>query len=80
MFLGMKLKTSVTLSEELLARLDRRVPKGGSRSAVLERALDEYLTDRERYERETRDREILERDADELNAEAHDVLEYQGDV
>jgi metal-responsive CopG/Arc/MetJ family transcriptional regulator len=73
----MKRKTSVTLSDELIYRLDRLIGPGGNRSAVLEKALDAYLTDEERRRREARDLEILNRDATKLNSEAKDVLGYQ---
>ena len=73
----MKVKTSVTISEELLRRLDRLLVKGESRSAVLERALREYLANRNRRHRDAKDLEILNSRADELNEEAHDVLDYQ---
>lgn len=75
----MKSKTSVTLSRDLLQRLDRLIGPRGNRSAVLEKALESYLTDRERRERERHDLEILERDATRLNREAGDVLDYQED-
>jgi metal-responsive CopG/Arc/MetJ family transcriptional regulator len=73
----MKQKTSITLSGDLLYRLDRLIGPGGNRSAVLEKALDAYLTDQERRLRESRDLEILNRDAARLNREARDVLGYQ---
>ena len=73
----MKIKTSVTLSEEIVYRLDRLVGPGGNRSAVLERALDAYLTEQERRQRDARDLEILDRDTKKLNKEAQDVLGYQ---
>jgi metal-responsive CopG/Arc/MetJ family transcriptional regulator len=75
----MKQKTSVTLSSALLDRLDRLIGPGGNRSALLERALDSYLTDQERRQREALDLEILNRDAAKLNREARDVLGYQED-
>jgi metal-responsive CopG/Arc/MetJ family transcriptional regulator len=73
----MKTKTSITLSEELLYRLDRMIGPGGNRSAVMEEALSAYLVDRERRQRDARDREILERDAKKLAREARDVLGFQ---
>ena len=73
----MKTKTSVTLSEELLYRLDRLIGPGANRSAVMEEALSHYLTHRERRQRDERDREILERDARKLGREAQDVIGYQ---
>jgi len=73
----MKTKTSITLSEELLYRLDRMIGPGGNRSAVMEDALQHYLTERERRQRDVRDREILDRDARKLAREAQDILGYQ---
>ncbi len=73
----MKIKTSITLSEEIVCRLDRLVGAGGNRSAILERALDAYLTEQERRQRDARDLEIIDRDSKTLNKEARDVLGYQ---
>ena len=58
---------------------DRLIGKGGNRSAVLEKALEAYLTDQERRERDARDLKILNREAARLNQEARDVLGYQDD-
>ncbi len=74
----MKAKTSVTLSEDLLYRLDRMIGPRGNRSAIMEEALSDYLTERERRQRDARDRRILERDAAKLAREADDVSGYQG--
>ena len=73
----MKTKTSITLSEELLYRLERLIGPDGNRSAVMEEALSAYLTDRERRRRDALDREILETNARRLTREARDVLGYQ---
>lgn len=72
-----KVKTSVTLSRDLLAEVDRLLRKGGSRSALLEQALREFLANRKRRKRDASDLEILNARSDELNEEALDVLEYQ---
>ena len=73
----MKVKTSVTLSEEILAEVDRLLERGGSRSAVLEQALREFLASRKRRRRDAQDLRILNSRAEELNEEALDVLDYQ---
>jgi len=73
----MKVKTSVTLSEDLVAQLDKLAGEIGSRSAVLELALREFLMNRKRRKRDARDLRILNTLSDELNREAQDVLEYQ---
>lgn len=70
----MRVKTSVTLPAELLARLDR-VDK--NRSALLERAALAHLAYLDRVERDRRDIEIIRRNAARLNREAQDTLEYQ---
>ena len=70
----MKVKTSVTLSEELIRRMDR---VDTNRSALLEQAAREYLERLEKKARDTRDAEILDAHAARLNSEAEDVLEYQ---
>lgn len=70
----MRVKTSITLPKELLRRLDE-VDK--NRSALLERAAQAYLARLEREQRDERDLEIINRNADRLNREAEDVLEYQ---
>ena len=70
----MRVKTSITLPSDLLMALDR-IDK--NRSALLERAARAYLAQLERELRDRRDIEIINRNADELNREAADVLEYQ---
>ncbi len=70
----MRVKTSITLPEELLTRLDR-VDK--NRSALLERAALAYLDKLSRQERDRRDLELINRNADRLNREVEDTLEYQ---
>ena len=69
-----RVKTSVTLPSELLGQLDR-VDK--NRSALLERAARAYLAQLERDKRDARDIEIINRNADRLNREAMDTLDYQ---
>ena len=76
----MKLKTSVTLSEDIMKTIDRVARKGESRSAVVERLVRESLAARARQAVAERDRAVLDRHADALNAEAEDVLRFQGDV
>jgi metal-responsive CopG/Arc/MetJ family transcriptional regulator len=71
---GMRRKTSITLPPELLERLDR---VDRNRSALLERAAEAYLKALARQERDRRDIAIIDRNADRLNREAADVLDYQ---
>jgi metal-responsive CopG/Arc/MetJ family transcriptional regulator len=69
-----RVKTSITLPADLLGQLDR-VDK--NRSALLERAARAYLAQLESEKRDRRDLEIINRNADRLNREAVDTLEYQ---
>lgn len=74
----MKVKTSITLSGEVLSLIDQHHAEFRSRSEFLERAASAFLAHLARTEAERRDLEIIGRHADELNAEAEDVLAYQG--
>lgn len=73
----MKVKTSVTLSGEVLGLIDGHHAEFRSRSEFLERAARAFLRQIARTEAERRDLETINRHADELNAEAEDVLAYQ---
>jgi metal-responsive CopG/Arc/MetJ family transcriptional regulator len=73
----MKVKTSVTLSPELLKAIDNSCGTGNSRSEFLERAAWEVLRRAAREERDKRDIAIINQHADQLNAEAADVLAMQ---
>ena len=73
----MKVKTSITLSEDLLKGIDRYNMKYPSRSAFLEEAARKMLARLERQAAERRDVEIIEKNAERLNEEAEDVLSYQ---
>jgi metal-responsive CopG/Arc/MetJ family transcriptional regulator len=73
----MKTKTSVTLSSDLLAEIDRRAGGAGSRSAFIETILLAYFRAKSRDAIESRDRRLLDAAADRLNREATDVLDYQ---
>jgi metal-responsive CopG/Arc/MetJ family transcriptional regulator len=70
----MRVKTSVTLPKDLITRIDR-IEK--NRSAFLEKASRVYLSSLERARRDAHDLAIINANADRLNAEAMDVLEYQ---
>jgi len=72
-----KVKTSVTLSEELIREIDALSSQYGTRSAMIERAVRDFLTTTAQRQREARDLEILNRRAEALNTEAADVLSYQ---
>jgi metal-responsive CopG/Arc/MetJ family transcriptional regulator len=73
----MKVKTSITLSKDVLGAIDRYQSEYSSRSEFLEAAARSFLIRLARKKAEQRDLEIINRHADELNAEAEDVLTYQ---
>ena len=73
----MKVKTSITLSEELIRAMDALSSQYGTRSALIEQAVRDFLATVARRQREAQDLEILNRRAEALNVEAADVLSYQ---
>ena len=73
----MKEKTSVTLSKEVLTGIDRAAGSRQSRSAFIEAVLLRYLQEEAKAARDTREIELINQHADELNAEVEDVLRYQ---
>ena len=75
---GMKVKTSITLSEELLSAIEAEASKN-ARSAFIEEATWAYLRAKRREVRDRQELETLNTFADELNEEASDVLGYQVD-
>jgi metal-responsive CopG/Arc/MetJ family transcriptional regulator len=75
--IGMRVKTSVTLPEELLRSLDRAAGGQSNRSRLVEQAVRALLEAKARVARDAKDIEIINRNAGRLNEEASDVLEYQ---
>ena len=73
----MKKKTSITLSKEVLAGIDRIAGSKQSRSAFIEAVLTQFLRRQARAHVEARDLELINKAADELHAEVEDVLRYQ---
>lgn len=71
------MKTSVSLSEDVLRELDKRAGSRESRSAYIERVLRQHLEERVRGRRNARDRNRIDAAAERLNAEAATVLEDQ---
>ena len=74
----MKIKTSVTLSKDLLCKVDARAKaQQRSRSEFIEEALRAFLTHTDRLERQAREAALLRKHARALNAEMAEVLEFQ---
>jgi len=73
----MKIKTSITLSEEVLLEIDQISGESRNRSAFIEIAIRDFLKKRAKKIRDDRDLEILNKNSKRLNREAEDVLSYQ---
>ncbi len=74
-----KVKTTITISAKILKKTDALAKDYKNRSEFVEKALSEFITKLERKKREARDVEIINYNADELNKEAMDVLDFQFD-
>jgi metal-responsive CopG/Arc/MetJ family transcriptional regulator len=74
----MKIKTSITLSKELLSEIDARVEaQQRTRSDFIEEAVRAFLAQADRMALQTREAALLRKHAAALNAEMADVLQYQ---
>jgi len=73
----MKEKTSITLSSDVLAQVDRNAGSKASRSAFIESVLREYFKAKVREAINARDLELINSNIDYLNREMEDVLKYQ---
>jgi len=76
----MKIKASVTLSEDLMSQIDAQSERFGNRSAFIEQAVRHFLAIEAQRARDVQDLEILNEHADALNKEAADVLSFQVDL
>ena len=76
----MKVKTSISLSQDLVRQIDALAGRYGNRSLLIERAIREFLASRAKRTRDLKDLDILNSRADALNREAEDVLSYQVDT
>lgn len=76
----MKVKTSVTLSQEILTLIDQYVEGENNRSAFIELAVKTYLELIKRNKRDQNDLQIINRLSEKLNREAIDVLQYQAEL
>jgi alpha-D-ribose 1-methylphosphonate 5-phosphate C-P lyase len=77
---GMKIKTSVTLSKEVVAMIDKHAEGETNRSAFIELAVRAYLQILQRRKRDQQDLRTINRLSEKLNKEAEDVLGYQREL
>lgn len=75
----MKVKTSITLSEDIIEAVDTLTGESNNRSEFIEAALRSYIARKRRDEQNSRDLEIINRRQARLNREAEDVLAFQGE-
>lgn len=75
------MKTSITLSSDLMGMLDTIMTdeKRRSRSDLIEEAVRRYIEQKMRVLRDRRELRLINKQADRLNREAEDVLSYQVD-
>ena len=76
----MKVKTSITLSEDLMKAMCEFSEEYKNRSEFIEEAIRTFIKQLIRKEQDARDLEIINHHADYLNREAADVLAYQVDL
>lgn len=76
----MKVKISITLSEDLLRTIDKIMGENKNRSDFIETALREFIKSQVRLKQNQRDLEIIDKNYQRLNEEARDVLLYQTDI
>lgn len=71
------MKTSLTLSEDLVAKLDRLAGPKASRSSFIENILRDFVEGRTQARRDAREVAAINRHAAALNAEMQDALSFQ---
>lgn len=76
----MKAKTSLTLSEDLVARIDRLAGPKISRSAYIEQILRDFVDGRAQARKDARETAAINRQSAQLNAEMRDALSFQGNL
>ena len=76
----MKAKTSLTLSEDLIASIDKMAGPKVSRSAYIEQILREFVNHRAQARKDAREVAAINRHAAQLNAEMSDALGFQANA
>ncbi len=73
----MKRKTSLTLSGDLIARIDKLAGSKVSRSSYIEQILRDFVDGRAQARKDAREIAAINRHAAPLNAEMSDALSFQ---
>jgi len=74
---SMKVKTSITLSKEILDLIEKNIEKTENRSRFIENAIRYYMKHYQQSIRDAKDLSILNENYQKLNKEAEDVLDFQ---
>lgn len=75
----MKVRTSVTLPEELLVKVDKLAGSRNRRSKIVESALTAYVAKAKPQKLNKRDIEIINRNAELINKQVEETLEFQAE-
>jgi len=73
----MKIKTSLTLSDDLVVKLDRLAGPNISRSSFIEKILRDFVEGRAQARRTAREAAAINKHAKQMNAEMEDALSFQ---
>ena len=76
----MKIQTSVILSENLLSAIEHLSEKDKTLSDFIETCLQYYIAKLKRFRESEKDIEIINKNADHLNRETQDALQYQAEL
>lgn len=75
----MRVRTSVTLPKELLIKVDALAGKKHKRSEIVESALREYAAKENHKNLNLRDIEIINENAELINKQVKETLEFQAE-
>lgn len=75
----MRVRTSVTLPKELLIKVDALAGKKHKRSEIVETALRDFVEKESRKELNQHDIEIINKNADLINRQVKETLEFQAE-
>jgi metal-responsive CopG/Arc/MetJ family transcriptional regulator len=73
----MRVRTSIKLSDSLLKEVDEMIDHTNNRTVFIEEAIREHIERNRKSLRDRDDLDLINNFADDLNAEAEDVLSYQ---
>lgn len=73
----MQIQKTISIPDDLLRMLDNTLNNSLTLSEIIEKALREYIQKNKQKNQNDQDLEILNANADALNEEANDVLQYQ---